>query len=260
MLITTLVRFAYGMRSHLGDPSFVDGLPEYLDNMVTEATAAEARSKISDLHTLNVSAYDPEGLESLETPGTSHVVAADASGMAVSLTTTVNLLFGSQLMIPETGVIMNNEMNDFSLPGSSNAFGYVPSSANYIRPGKRPLSSISPTIIETADGKLYFVIGSAGGSRIITTTIQNIHHVLDRNMTSAEALAQPRLHDQLSPNQVSFEWAFDNSTVAYMKTLGHNVTWVAPGLSTAQGLRLTANGTFEAAGEPRQANSGGFAV
>lgn len=254
------MRFAYGQRSELGDPSFVDGLDDYQDSMLSDATAAEVRSKISDFRTQNVSWYDPAGLESLETPGTSHIVTADKSGMAISLTTTVNLLFGSQLIVPETGVIMNDEMNDFSIPGSSNAFGYIPSPANYIRPGKRPLSSISPTIVETSDGKLYFVIGSAGGSRIITATIQNIHHVLDQNMTTAEALAEPRLHDQLSPNQVSFEYAYDNSTVAYMKSLGHNVTWVAPGQSTAQGLRLLPNGTFEAAGEPRQLNSGGFAV
>ncbi|KAI1764713.1 gamma-glutamyltranspeptidase [Hypoxylon sp. FL1150] len=254
------IRFAYGQRAELGDPSFVDGLDEYQESMVSNATASEVRSKISDFHTQNVSWYDPTGLESLETPGTSHVVAADKSGLAISVTTTVNLLFGSQLVVPETGVIMNDEMNDFSIPDSSNAFGYIPSAANFIRPGKRPLSSISPTIVETADGKLYFVIGSAGGSRIITATIQNIHHVLDQGLTTAEALAEPRLHDQLSPNQVSFEYAYDNSTVAYMQSLGHNVTWVAPGQSTAQGLRLLPNGTFEAAGEPRQKNSAGYAV
>ncbi|KAI1372345.1 gamma-glutamyltranspeptidase [Hypoxylon crocopeplum] len=254
------MRFAYGQRSELGDPSFVDGLDAYQESMLSDATAAEVRSKISDFRTQNVSWYDPAGLESLETPGTSHVVTADRSGMAISLTTTVNLLFGSQLIVPETGVIMNDEMNDFSIPGSSNAFGYIPSPANFVRPGKRPLSSISPTIVETPEGKLYFVIGSAGGSRIITATIQNIHHVLDQGMTTAEALAEPRLHDQLSPNQVSFEYAYDNSTVAFLKSLGHNVTWVAPGQSTAQGLRLLPNGTFEAAGEPRQRNSAGYAV
>ncbi|CAJ2499823.1 Uu.00g026760.m01.CDS01 [Anthostomella pinea] len=253
------MRFAYGQRSELGDPLFVDGMDKYQASMLSDATAAEVRSKISDFHTQNVSAYDPTGLESLETPGTSHVVTADRSGMAISLTTTVNLIFGSQLMVPETGVIMNDEMNDFSIPNSSNAFGYIPSAANFIRPGKRPLSSISPTIVEK-DGRLYFVIGSAGGSRIITATIQNIHHVLDQGMTTEEALAQPRFHDQLEPNQVSFEYAYDNSTVAYMASLGHNVTWVAPGQSTAQGLRLLPNGTFEAGGEPRQKNSGGFAV
>ncbi len=129
--------------------------------------------------------------------GTSHIVTADASGMAISLTTTVNLLFGSQLVVPETGVIMNNEMNDFSIPGQTNAFGYAPSPANFIEPGKRPLSSISPTIVEYREnGTLYFVIGSAGGSRIITATIQNLWHVLDQNETVKESLAEPRLHDQ----------------------------------------------------------------
>lgn len=254
------IRFAYGQRSELGDPLFVDGLDDFQKAMISADTGAETRSKISDFRTLNVSSYNPMGLESLPTPGTSHIVAADASGLAISVTTTINLLFGSQLMVPETGVIMNDEMNDFSIPGSSNAFGYIPSPANFIRPGKRPLSSISPIIAETAEGKLYFVIGAAGGSRIITATIQNVHHVLDQNMTAPEALAQPRLHDQLSPDQVTFEYAYDNSTVAFLKSLGHNVTWVAPGQSTAQGLRLLPNGTFEAAGEPRQLNSGGFAV
>jgi gamma-glutamyltranspeptidase/glutathione hydrolase len=254
------IRFAYGERGNLGDPSFFTNLTAYQAAMLSEQTAAEIRSKISDFTTQNVSWYDPGGIESLETPGTSHVVTADASGMAVSLTTTVNLLFGSQLMVPETGVILNDEMNDFSIPGSSNAFGYIPSAANFIRPGKRPLSSISPTIVESGDGRLYFVVGAAGGSRIITATIQNLHHVLDQGMTAPQALAQPRLHDQLVPNQVSFEYAYDNGTVAYMKSLGHNVAWVAPGQSTAQGVRLLQNGTFEAAGEPRQVASGGFAV
>ncbi|GJC91003.1 glutathione hydrolase proenzyme [Colletotrichum liriopes] len=254
------MRFAYGQRTKLGDPSFVDGLPAYTRNMISPQTGAEVRSKISDFQTQNVSYYNPEGIESLETPGTSHIAVADASGLAISLTTTVNLLFGSQLMVPETGVIMNDEMNDFSIPGSSNAFGFIPSPANYVRPGKRPLSSISPVIVEQPDGKLYFVIGSAGGSRIITATIQNIHNVLDRNLTTAESLAEPRFHDQLSPNTAAFEYSYDNATTSYLTTLGTNVTWVAPGGSTAQGVRLLPNGTFEAAGEPRQKNSGGFAV
>ncbi|KAL8946105.1 MAG: hypothetical protein Q9222_007453 [Ikaeria aurantiellina] len=255
------IRFGYGERANLGDPLFVPGLDEYQSEMLNETTAARIRSQISDFRTQNVSAYDPKGLESLETPGTSHIVTADSTGLSISLTTTINLLFGSQLMVPSTGVIMNNEMNDFSIPDSSNAFGYVPSPSNYIRPGKRPLSSISPTIVEfLANGTLYFAVGSAGGSRIITATIQNLWHVLDQGMSSAGALGEARLHDQLLPNQVSFEYAYDNSTVAFMQSLGHNVTWVAPGLSTAQALRRLPNGTFEAAGEPRQKNSAGFVV
>ena len=254
------MRFAYGQRTELGDPLFVEGLDEYQRRMLSDEVATEIRSKISDVRTQNVSYYNPDGLESLDTPGTSHIVAADKSGMAITLTTTINLLFGSQVLINETGVIMNNEMNDFSIPDTDNAFGYIPSPANFVRPGKRPLSSISPTIVETPEGKLYFAIGAAGGSRIITATLQNIHHVIDHGLTTAEALAQPRLHDQLVPNVATLEWAYDNGTAAYLASLGHNVTWTAPGSSMAQGLRLLPNGTFEAAGEPRQKNSGGFAV
>lgn len=259
-LFDEAIRFAYGQRSELGDPLFVEGMDEYQENMLSEATAKTVRSKISPFHTLNVSAYDPSGFESLETPGTSAVVTSDITGLSVSLTTTVNLLFGSRVMVPETGVIMNDEMNDFSIPGSSNAFGYVPSPSNYVRPGKRPLSSITPTIVEHANGSLYFVVGAAGGSRIITATLQQLWHVLDRNMTSREALAMPRLHDQLVPNQVSFEYAYDNETVDFMISRGHNVTWVAPGQSSAQSLRRLGNGTFEAAGEPRQKSSAGYVI
>ncbi|KAH7347187.1 gamma-glutamyltranspeptidase [Plectosphaerella cucumerina] len=254
-------RFAYGQRSSLGDPLFVDNdLVTYQQRMISPELGAEVRSKISDTRVFNTSYYDPSGLESLETPGTSHIVAADGSGLAVSLTTTINLLFGSQVMVPETGVIMNNEMNDFSIPGVTNAFGYEPSPANFIRPGKRPLSSMSPTIVETAEGVPYFLIGAAGGSRIITSTIQNIHNVIDRGDGVAEALARPRWHDQLTPNQITFEWPYDNSTVAFLKGLGHNTVHVRPGQSAAQGVLWLRNGTFEASGEPRQLNSGGFAV
>ncbi|CAK4034553.1 gamma-glutamyltranspeptidase like [Lecanosticta acicola] len=259
-LFDEALRFAYGQRSELGDPLFVDGMDEYQADMLSAETAAAVRAKISPFHTWNVSVYDPSGFESLETPGTSAVVTSDVSGLTVALTTTVNLLFGSKILVPETGVILNDEMNDFSIPGSSNAFGYIASPANYIRPGKRPLSSISPTIVEHANGSFYFATSAAGGSRIITSVLQNLWHVLDQNMTSAQALARPRLHDQLVPNQVSFEYAYDNETVAFMEGRGHNVTWVAPGESTAQALRLFWNGTFEAAGEPRQLDSGGFAV
>lgn len=254
------LRFAYGQRSELGDPLFVEGLSDYEQDMLSPETISAVRSKISPLRTLNVSDYNPSGFESLDTPGTSAIVAADGSGLAISLTTTVNLLFGSRLMVPETGIILNNEMNDFSIPGSSNAFGYIPSPANYIRPGKRPLSSITPTIVEHADGSLYFVASAAGGSRIITSVLQNLWFVLDRNMTAADALAQPRLHDQLVPNQVSFETSYDNQTIAFMQSRGHNVTWIPLAQSSAQQLRRLPNGTFEAAGEPRQVDSGGVVV
>ena len=181
--------------------------------------------------------------------------------MAVTLTSTINLIFGSQIMVPEAGVIMNNEMNDFSIPDSSNAFGYVPSPFNYVQPGKRPLSSISPTIVEhKANSTLYFLTGAAGGSRIITATLQTLWNVLDRNQTSSQALREPRLHDQLIPNQVQFEYSYNNQTVDYMKQLGHKVTWIPLAQSISNVIRLLPNGSFEAAAEPRLYDSGGYAV
>jgi gamma-glutamyltranspeptidase/glutathione hydrolase len=123
--------------------------------------------------------------------------------MAVSLTSTININFGSGIMVPETGLVMNNEMNDFSVPNASDAFGYAPSPANFAKPGKRPLSSICPVIVEfLANNTLYFVTGASGGSRIITATIQSLWHVLDQNKTVFQALNAPRFHDQLTPNQV----------------------------------------------------------
>ncbi|PIA90597.1 Gamma-glutamyltranspeptidase 3 [Cercospora beticola] len=254
------LRFGYGQRANLGDPLFVEGLDQYQEEILSEAVVSEVQAKISPLQTFNTSYYDPSGLESLETPGTSAVTTADADGLAIALTSTINLLFGSKVLIPETGIIANNEMNDFSVPGQSNAFGFIASPANYVAPGKRPLSSITPTIVEHSNGTLYFVTAAAGGSRILTATVQNLWNVLDKNATSAESLAAPRLHDQLVPNQVSFEYAYDNQTVAYLASLGSNVTWVAPGGSSAQCLRRLSNGTFEAAGEPRQFDSGGVVV
>lgn len=220
---------------------------------------------ISDSTTHKVSYYDPSGLEILDTPGTSHLSATDSSGLSISLTTTINLLFGSTLIVPETGVIMNNEMNDFSIPGSDNAFGYIPSPANFVRPGKRPLSSICPLIISNSEGEVYFVTGAAGGSRIITSSVQSAINVLDRGMSARSALQEPRLHDQLMPPETTFEHAFDRDTVAYMRGLGHNVTWVQPGKSAVQAVRvvelLEGGGmVFEAVGEPRQLNSGGRTV
>lgn len=254
------MRFGYGLRTVLGDPEFVEGVSEYEKDMLKKQTVDDIRRKISDLRTQNVSAYDPAGFESLDTPGTSHIATVDHSGLAISAITTINLLFGSKLVVPETGIIMNNEMDDFSIPNSSNSFGYIPSESNFIRPHKRPLSSCTPAIVTHPNGTTFFLSGSAGGSRIITATVQNIIHAVDEGLSAAEALAKPRLHDQLVPNQVAFEYAYDNATVDFMRARGHNVTWMAPGTSTAQAIRVLANGTFDAAGEPRQLNSGGFAV
>lgn len=255
------IRFAYAQRTKMGDPSFVPGMDRYTMDMISMANGDTTRSKISDFRTFNVSYYDPEGLETVNTPGTSHIVSADISGLAISMTTTINLLFGSQVMVPETGVILNNEMNDFSIPDEINAFGYIPSPSNYISPGKRPLSSISPIMAELPSGKLYLAIGAAGGSHIATTNVQNAIFILSGGLTTSEALARPRFHDQLNPNLVQFEWTFDNATVAYLQNTGANIGWISPdNMSAAQAIRLLHNGTFESASDPRQSSSCAISV
>jgi gamma-glutamyltranspeptidase / glutathione hydrolase len=159
---------------------------------------------------------------------------------------------------------MNDEMNDFSIPHTRNEFGFVPSPINYIRPNKRPLSSITPIVVEHPNGTLYISIGAAGGSRIITSTVQALWHVLDRNLTLKEALDQPRIHDQLMPDYTTFERTdereFGDAVVESMLERKHGVMFVGGHQSAVQGVRVMANGSFEAASDPRQHNSGGLVV
>ncbi|KAK0746809.1 gamma-glutamyltranspeptidase-like protein [Schizothecium vesticola] len=221
--LSEIMRFAFGARIRLGDPDFVDGL---------------------------------------EPPGTSHISTADASGLAISSTSTINLTFGSRLMVPETGIIMNNEMDDFSVPNTNNSFGFVPSPANFIRPGKRPLSSMSPLIVKFEGNRtLHSVLGGAVGSRIITAVVQGVWNLLDRELGIVEAVAAARLHDQLIPNQILVQKGFDNGTIAFLEGRGHKVVFVSSGHgSDLQMVQRLTNATFVAASEPRQLESGGFAV
>ncbi|KAJ9149929.1 Gamma-glutamyltranspeptidase 1 [Pleurostoma richardsiae] len=254
------MRFAYAARFDLGDPDFVSDAVPLEHDMLSEQMAQRTRSRINDNATLPVDAYDPKAIYTPDSHGTSHIVTADSSGLTVSTTTTINMLFGSQVMTPDTGIILNNEMNDFSVPGVRNGFGFEPSEANYIRARKRPMSSITPIVAEHANGTVLFVTGAAGGSRIISSTTQVAWRMLELGEDVVAALAAPRFHDQLMPNEVTIEWMFDNSTVDGIQAKGHNVTWVRPGISAVQGIRKLWDGTFEAAGEPRQRNSGGFSI
>ncbi|KAH6604904.1 gamma-glutamyltranspeptidase, partial [Trichoderma cornu-damae] len=259
--LTEAMRFAYASRISLGDPEFVDAdVRGFEKKMLDRKNINAIRERIWDNQTHATSYYNPEQFYVPENHGTSHIVAADKSGMAVSLTTTINLLFGAQIIEPRTGIILNNEMNDFSIPGVSNEFGFAPSVANYIRPGKRPLSSITPIIAAFPNGTLYAAIGAAGGSRIISATAQVLWHVLDNHDAAlAWALRRPRLHDQLMPNAVLLEEGFKDEVAVGLGKRGHNVTWVKLGLSSVQAVRLT-DGVFEAASEPRQKNSAGYTL
>ena len=199
-------RFAYGERSSLGDPDYVPSVRALQSKMLDETYAAGKRAKISDQHTLNVSDYNPDGFEILANHGTAHLSAADSSGLAISLTSTINFVWGGLIMVNETGIVMNNQMNDFSIPRRRDGFRYRPSPSNYIRPGKRPQSSMTPIIVEHASNhSLFHITGAAGGARIITATLQDLWHTLDHGISAQDAVREPRFHDMLLPDTCGFE-------------------------------------------------------
>ena len=202
-LMTEVQRRAYADRAeHMGDPDFWD-VPI---SMLTSKSYAKKRIKNIDLNkaTLSntISASKKEIYESTET---THYSVVDRWGNAVSVTTTINLNYGNGCVVDGAGFFLNNEMDDFSSkPGIPNAFGLIGNEANSVEPNKRPLSSMTPTIV-LKDDKPFLVIGSPGGSTIITTTLQTILNVVDHGMDIKEAVCAPRFHSQWLPDVVQYE-------------------------------------------------------
>jgi gamma-glutamyltranspeptidase/glutathione hydrolase len=181
-----------------------------------------------------------------EGSNTTHYSVVDAEGNAVANTYTLNLSYGVGLVADGTGVLLNNEMDDFAAkPGAPNAFGLVGASANAPAPHKRPLSSMTPTIV-MKDGRPYLVTGSPGGSRIISTVLQVIVNVIDHKMGIADAVAAPRLHHQWLPDQVSAERGYPEATLQALQTRGHEVMVREPGTS-ANSILVTPDGLTGAA-------------
>jgi len=221
--------FAYTDRNnYLGDPDFIKNPVERL---VSEKYAAGIRTKISDNR-----ATAPEQVQSDRTSNegihTTHYSIVDRYGNAVSVTYTINSYFGTGAIAGKTGFFLNNEMDDFtSKPGVPNSFGLVQGNANAIAPGKRPLSSMTPTIV-TKNGKVFIVTGSPGGSTITTTVLQTIINVIDYGMDIQVAVDAPRIHYQGQPNFVVTEpYALKSDVVKTLWEMGYRVvpfiTWGA---------------------------------
>ena len=174
------------------------------------------------------------------------------------MTSTINLSFGSKVMDARTGIILNNEMDDFSSPNVTNAFGLRPTRNNFIRPGKRPLSSAVPTIVER-DGRLEMVVGASGGSKITTAVAQAILNVLDWRMNVQEAISYARLHHQLLPGRVRVEHGLPAEVVTALRERGHQVEALAPGttLADVQAVVRLPSGRVQAGADLRK---GGRAV
>jgi gamma-glutamyltranspeptidase/glutathione hydrolase len=240
VLIEAMKR-AYADRAHyLGDPAFVSAP---VATLITKDYAARQRAGIDLDHATPwidaVSAPPREG------SNTTHFSVADSFGNAVSNTYTLNFSYGVGLVAEGTGVLLNNELDDFTAaPGASNAYGLVGFDANLPGPGKRPLSSMSPTII-LKDGKPVLVTGSPGGSRIISTVLQVIVNVLDYHMDIAAAVAAPRLHHQWLPDEVRVERGFAKETLDGLQAKGHRI--VEPmGQTSANSIAVTPNGLLGA--------------
>lgn len=184
---------------------------------------------------------------------TTHLSTADAEGNWVALTQTVNTAFGSKVVVPGTGVILNNEMDDFAVaPGVPNAFKLVGAEANAVVPGKRPLSSMSPTIV-LKEGRPIVSLGAAGGPTIITQTLQNLVNVLDLKMGISDAIAAPRIHHQWSPDELRIETDIGTDVLTDMKQRGHTLREVSRiGIGVSQAVMWDeASQSFRATADPR---------
>ncbi|KAF8556134.1 gamma-glutamyltranspeptidase [Imleria badia] len=219
--IVEAMKFGFAARTRIGDLSYYTGSKARVTEIPTKEFADMIAVNLTDDRTHPPEYYNPEF--DVETDhGTSHVSVVDKDGMAVSLTTTVNSVFGCKVLDPETGIVLNDEMDDFSTPGITNGFGLRPSPHNYPEPGKRPLSSIAPTILEYPDGSFYLAIGGAGGSKIFTSVLQALLN-LDWDMDPSQAVEYGRLHDQLYPERVEADDILSALVLDDLRDRGHHV-------------------------------------
>jgi gamma-glutamyltranspeptidase/glutathione hydrolase len=225
-----------------GDPGFTE-VP--IDRLTSPAYGAMLRSRIKPDSTLPQDRYG-----TAPDAGTSHLSVIDADGMAVACTTTINTAFGSMLVAGDTGVILNNEMDDFSVaPGIPNVFGLIGGEANAVAPGKRPLSSMTPIIVRAA-GKPRVVAGGSGGPLIISATLQTIIGILDFGLDPAAAIAAPRIHQQWAPPALITETDLPAATAADLTARGHTIRRLP--FSGAVSVVEARDGTLIAAGDRRK--------
>ncbi|MEM8865720.1 MAG: gamma-glutamyltransferase [Planctomycetota bacterium] len=249
-LLAEVMKLAFADRAHwLGDADFAE-VPR---GLASKAYADKLRAKISLSHATTVSSHGTPKAWRQDLFGrhTTHIAAADSEGYWVAITATVNTSFGSKVVIPGTGVVLNNEMDDFStLPGAPNAFQLVGAENNAVAPGKRPLSSMSPTIVVDANDEPLLTVGAAGGPKIITQVLQAILGVVDRNLPPEQVLAEPRVHHQWRPDRLSVERTISDARKEALAAKGHKVA-ILPTAGVAQMIVADPERGLVAVNDPR---------
>ncbi|XP_016039938.2 glutathione hydrolase 1 proenzyme [Drosophila simulans] len=239
-------KHAYGQRTNLGDlyadPVSAASINATLEEMLKPEFLESVRKLIHDNSTSQDYLYYGANFTVEEDHGTAHMNVLATNGDAVSITSTINNYFGSKVASTQTGIILNDEMDDFSTPGVINGFGVPASPANYIYPGKRPMSSMSPCIIVDQDGNVRLLVGAAGGTRITSSVAAVIMKYLLRKESLTAAVNNGRLHHQLAPMRVSYEHEVDSSVTDYLKQVGHEMYEEPAGSSFAA---VTAIGALE---------------
>jgi gamma-glutamyltranspeptidase/glutathione hydrolase len=242
LLIEAMKRAYADRATFLGDPAAVK-VP--VKGLTSKSYAAALRAGIGERAT-PAAEIRPGNPDAYEGDNTTHFSVIDRAGNAVANTTTLNFSYGLGLVAAGTGVLLNNELDDFTAKsGAANAFGLVGFDANLPGPGKRPLSSMTPTIV-LKDGKPVIVTGSPGGSRIISTVLQVIVNAVDFHMPIAAAVSAPRLHHQWQPDEVVAEPGFAPELLQALEARGHKVVVRPPGTS-ANSIAVTADGYIGAA-------------
>lgn len=242
-LMIEAMKRAYADRAvFMGDP---DAVTMPIKGLTSKSYAASLRASIGERATPSAD-IKPGNPADHEGHNTTHFSVIDRDGNAVSNTYTLNFSYGLGLVADGTGVLLNNELDDFTAkPGASNAFGLVGYTANLPGPNKRPLSSMTPTIV-LKDGKPFLITGSPGGSRIITAVLQQVVNVIDFKMPVDEAVGAPRLHHQWQPDQVFVEPGFDPRLLAALAARGHTITPTRPA-TAVNSIAVTPNGIVGAA-------------
>ena len=240
-LMAEAMQLAYADRAeYLGDSDFID-VPA--SGLTSQAYADKLRGLINPNQATPASTIKANNPLPYESDQTTHFSIVDKDGNAIANTYTLNFSYGMGLVAEGTGILLNNEMDDFSAkPGVPNGYGLLGGEANAVEANKRPLSSMSPTLV-FKDSKPYIVTGSPGGSRIITTVTQILSNVIDHDMNIAEATHAPRIHDQWLPDEIRIEKALNVDTIKKLESMGHTVSPKAA-MGSTQSIMITPNGVY----------------